>query len=326
MLFFAVDIHATPGAVAERPAICGALLGQDGGRTAPPALISGDVPQRPYLPAALVVQRARTQHVGGLIRSIDNAHARIVIYSKTHNLTYTIEVNQTTKITLSKWTSGFADMIPGDHLTVAGIPDTTNTAIGPNPIIARTIKISSPTFGGTVTAIAPGSGAGVVLTVRARRGHMLRIDVPGQTPVLYGTQAIHGRDLFVGAKISAHGTRLDKFELQASSIKVYPRLHTVGGTIASVQPGLIRLVSSTDGSAIIVQTDANTHYYSNGKAATAAAVKVGLHARVYGSDALPGAQKNVTAINARSVSLIIHQSTHPTKKAAFPPHKKTNHP
>jgi hypothetical protein len=326
MLFFAMDIRATPGEAAIRPTIGGALPSQADVGTAPPALIAGDVPQLPHLHAALAVQRAQTRHVGGLIRSIDSAHARIVIYSKTHNLTYTIEVIQATKITLSKWASGFADMIPGDHLTVSGISDTANNAIGPNPIIARTIKISSPTFGGTIAVITPAAGNAVILTVRARRGHMLHIDVSGQTPVLYGTQTAHARDLFVGAKIAAHGTRVDKFELQASSIKVYPRLHTVGGAIVGVQSGLIRLASSSDGSTIIVQTDANTRYFTNGKAATAAAVKVGLHARVYGSDALPGAQKNVTTIIARSVSLIIRQSAHPTKKAASPPHKKTAHP
>ncbi len=274
-----------------------------------------------------VLQPTKAQRVGGLIRTIDTIRDRITIYSKTQNRTYTIEVVQTTKITLSKWKAGYADMVPGDHLTVSGTPDLANTSIGPNPIIAKTIKISSPTFGGTITAIAPAPSGGAVLTVRARRNHMLRIDVPGQTPVLYGTQAAHVPDLFVGAKISVRGTRLGKFEEQATSIRVYPHLHTVGGAIVALLPGLIRITSSTDGSTIIIHTTPDTKYYSNGHATTAAAVKVGLHARIYGYDALRGEQKNIPSLIARRVSLIIRtHTTHSTKKKKATPTKAARPP
>jgi hypothetical protein len=166
--------------------------------------------------------------------------------------------------------------------------------------------------------------------VRARRNHMLRIDVPGQTPVLYGTQAAHVPDLFVGAKISIRGTRTGKFEEQATSIRVYPHLHTVGGAIVSVLPGLLRITSSTDGSTIIIHTTSDTKYYINGHSTTAAAIKVGLHARIYGYDALRGDQKNIPSLIARRVSLIIrHHTTHSTKKTkakATPTPRKTTQP
>jgi hypothetical protein len=250
----------------------------------------------------------------------------LTLFSRSTKAHYTIEIVPTTKITLAQFASSLADMAVGDHLTATGKLDVVNVGIGPNPIIAKTIKISSPSFGGVITGITPASAGGVALTVKARHGHLLRIDAPGQILVysVIGGSQQNGRvlDLFVGEHISAKGSRAGKFELLASAIHVYPHQHTVGGTVASVLPGVYRIVAS-DGKQYIIHTNAKTSYTLNGKLATRAVVLRGRHIRVRGYDALLSAERGFPTIIAAHVSVTVHVTkpkvkTPTAKKQATP--------
>ena len=281
-----------------------------------------------YLADAVhVLQPRQTFRGGGLITRVDPGRNIITIYNKTLNLQYTIEVTPATKIKLSKWAAGYGDMRLGDHLTVSGVTDPVNSAIGPNPIVAKVIRISPLNFGGVITAIQPAPLGGRVLTVRARRGHMLQIDAPGRAAVAYGTpaQPAHVLDLLVGERISARGSRVGKFELVATSIHVYPRQRTVGGTVAAILPGLYRITNPADGSQFIIRLTPRTIYTLNGKAATAAAVAVGTHIRVHGYDALHENQKSIPTLVATHVNVTVHRAhppSHRTTKRKSPGVKK----
>lgn len=268
-------------------------------------------PQEPgiFLADSVRVVLAPTPiRLGGFVKSVAPARNIIIIFNRTLNQTDTIEVAPgLTKITLSKWDSGYADMQPGDHLTVSGTTDPTHTYVGPNPIKAKRIRVGSPSFGGVVIGVGPAPGGAVTLAVRAHHNHILRIDAPGRAAVLYGAQPAHVLDIAVGQKIAVRGVRLGKFEMEAGSIRIYPRSRTVGGAVASILPGAYRIVSSTDGSQVIVHVTPYTSFTLNGRPATRASVKMGLHIRVYGYDALHSAQKNIPTLIARHVSVIVHQ-------------------
>jgi hypothetical protein len=262
-----------------------------------------------YLADAVNIIKNSTQRWGGIIRRIDPSHGSITIYSKIGNTTYTVEVRPQTRITLNRFDAGYADMSSGDHVTIIGALDTARSALGPNPIVARYVRISSPSFGGTIAAIAPAPAGGVVLSVHAHHGHALRIDAPGKTLVYMttadGQQTARVPDLVVGQHISATGTRVGAFALAAQSIHVYPHQHTVGGAVASILPGRYRITAS-DGSQTIIHITIHTTFTLNGKDATAAAVATGLHIRVRGYDALHNDERSIPTLIASHVSIIIH--------------------
>jgi len=268
-------------------------------------------------------------HVGGLIRTIDAQHGVITIYSKTKGLVYTIEVRPQTRVTLSRWTAGYADMVVGDHMTVSGVVDASNPTHAPNPILARTIRLSSPTFSGVITAIARATDGSAVITVRGRRGHVLRIAAAGRVGVIYGTESAHVPDLIVGEKIVAHGTRTEKFELMAASIRVYPRQRTVGGTVSGRLPGSYRIVDTYNNTQYVIHTIASTTYARDGHPTATAVIAPGTHIKVRAYDELHNDQRGIPVLIATHISIIVHHAhvhhishkVHPTRGHAAPPAK-----
>jgi hypothetical protein len=264
-----------------------------------------------------VLNNPTTKRVGGIIASIDRASSRVVLYVKSDHANYTIEILPTTKITLAQFSSSIDDMQVGDHLTVTGKPDATNAGVGSNPLLAKVVRISSPSFGGVIATITPASAGGVVLLLKARHGHVLRIDAPGLAQVyavIGGTQQnAHVPDLFVNEHISVRGTRIGKYEVRATAIHVYPHQHTVGGLVAGVLPGTYRITSS-DGKQYIIHTTPKTAYTVNGKRDSAASVRLGLHVRVRGTDVLHNDQRAFPTIIAAHVSVTVHVHVVKTKK------------
>lgn len=270
-----------------------------------------------YLAATVdVLPTPVTARAGGIITAIDAACNFITIYNKAQDRRYTLEVTRTTKITLNKWASGYGDMILGDHVTVSGVLDQLHSAIGPNPILARRIRIGSPSFSGVISAIAPAPAppGSLTLTVRARRGHMLRITAPGKATVVYGQLPARVLDLLVGEKIAVHGLRTDKFALTASLIRVYPRQRTVGGVVAHVIAGGFRIVNPTDNAVFIIHTMTITKYSLGSHTAPASGIAAGTHIRVRGYDALHNDQKPIPVIIASHISIIVHKATHHTRR------------
>ena len=274
-----------------------------------------------------VVKPPKTHHFGGLISRIDAARGLVAIYDKVAGQTETVEVTAQTKVTLGPYAASYADMALGDHVTVIGILDSRRPAPGPNPILAKYLRISSPTFGGVISALGPASKGGVVLTVRGRHGHILRIDAPARALVyttIAGTQqTAHVQDLVAGEHISAKGTRLGKFELSATAIHVYPHTRTLGGAVQSVLPGKYRVLAS-DGSQFIARTSIHTKYFLNGVAATAAIVKRNVHIRAYGYVALRSDQGHMVTLIVSRISVTIHKHTvhkaGKSKKSTATPH------
>jgi hypothetical protein len=263
-----------------------------------------------------------SRRVGGIVTSINVARGRIALYSKSARATYTIELLPTTKTTLGPFSATLADMRVGDHVTVTGKPDLVNTGAGVNPLLAKIIRISSPAFGGVIASMAFAPHGSVVLTLRGRHGHVLRIDAPGQAQVYTITSGIqqnaHVLDLFVGEHISVRGTRVGKFEERAISIHVYPHQHTIGGTVASVLPGAVRIVT-TAGKQYIVRVTARTSYTLNGKLSTIATVRPRMHIRVRGYDALHNDLRSIPSIIAAHISVIVHTpKVHTAKKKPTP--------
>ena len=172
-----------------------------------------------------------------------------------------------------------------------------------------------------ISTITPGSSGSVTLTVATRVGHRLTISVPGRTlvySVIAGTQENgHVPDLFVGEHIATKGARTGKFTLSATSIHIYPRQHTVGGTVASVTLVSYRMLG-TDGKQYIVRINAKTAYTLNGKKSSGAAVRRGVHIRVRGYDALESAQRGLPTIIAAHVSIIVHTTQAKVKAGATP--------
>jgi len=252
-----------------------------------------------------LVKPPSSQRVGGIITRIDRAANLIALRSSGHQVLVEVQPGQT-KITLNVFPSGYDDMQLGDHITVVGPPD---PARGPDTVRAKIIRISSPSFGGVITAIVLAPANAVTLTVRGHHGHMLRIDAPGQTRVFtkVGSQEQTARvlDLQVGEHVSAHGKRVGKFELLADAVHVYPHQRTLGGTVASILPGRIRIVAG-DGTQYIVHITPKTGYSLNGKPSLLAAVKVKMHIRARGYDALRSDQPRIVTIIASHVSIIIH--------------------
>ena len=267
-----------------------------------------------YLAAKVLVLRAHsTQRFGGIISTIrpsqGGARQLIVLYSRLDHQQFTVEVTSHTTILLSRFAASVADMRPGDHLTVTGKPDSSSSAPGPHAVIARLIRINSPAFGGVIAAISVDRKGGVVLTVRAHHGHLLRIDAGAQTLVYTngagGNQSAHVLDLLVGEHIAARGTRAGKFELAATAIHVYPHQHTVGGAVASILPGRIRIMAANH-IQYIIHTTSSTSYTLNGKKTAATSVLVGRHIRVRGYDSLHSDMRSIETIIASHVSVIIH--------------------
>jgi hypothetical protein len=271
-----------------------------------------------YLADAVhVLHPVKSRRYGGVIRRIDAVHTMVQIYNKTENQVDTVEIKPATQVTLSSFSSSIADMRVGDHLTVIGTPDAAGAGLGPNPVIARIVRIGSPSFGGVITAIDASHGT-VVLTVRGHHGRLLRVDAPAGTLVYAqaasGQQTAAVADLFVGEHISAKGKRLGKFELQAASIHVYPHQHTIGGTVTASAPGRL-VLRTTAGTSYIVHTSASTVYYLNGKLAGPSAVHVGVHIKVRGTDALRSDQRGTLTMLASRVSVTVHiQTPHKTTK------------
>jgi len=279
--------------------------------------------QDTYLADAIrVVRRHVSIHVGGVVRSGDPRANAITIYARLQNQTYTVEVLRSTLTTLGRWPAGYADLFPGDHLTVSGYFDTadiTGTGGIPNRIVARRIRIGSPAFAGDIVGLAVRPDGSVVLDVRrrGRRSHLLRIVAPGRTTVVYATDPARVLDLLVGERISAHGTRIDKFALLAGSIHVYPRVRTIGGTVTSIIPGAYHIVSSANGSAYIVRATSHTTYTTDQTRAggtvitTPAAITVGTRIRARGYDALHNDQRLIPRLIATHITILTrHRARH----------------
>jgi hypothetical protein len=283
-----------------------------------------------YLADAVhVLPAIKSQRYGGVIRRIDPVRSLVQIYSKTQNRIDTVEIKPTTQVTLSSFSSGIADMRVGDHLTVVGTPDAAGAELGPNPVIARIVRISSPNFGGVITAIGAAPGM-VVLTVRGHHGRLLRIDAPTGTLIYAqstaGQQTGSVADLFVGEHIAAKGKRLGKFELQAGSIHVYPHQHTIGGTVAAITAGRL-LLRASDGTVYIVHTSSGTVYYLNGKLAGPSAVRIGVHVKVRGTDALRSDQRGTLTMLASRISVTVHvHTTRPSSRKTTKPSKTAGTP
>jgi hypothetical protein len=140
----------------------------------------------------------------------------------------------------------------------------------------------------------------------------LSIAAPGQTLVYSVVGGIQqdGRvpDLFVGEHIAVKGTRTGKFTMSASAIHVYPRQHTVGGTVESMLPGAFR-ISGSDGKQYSIRVNGKTGYTLNGKPSLVRAIRLGSHIRVRGYDALQSSERGVYTIIAAHVRIIVH-TTH----------------
>ncbi len=272
-----------------------------------------------------VVRRRVSIHVGGLLRSIDPRSNTVTIYARLQNQTYSVAVSRSTLTSLSRWPAGYADMFPGDHLTVSGYVDTAAlTGSTPDHIVARRIRIGSPSFAGVVVGLAARPDGAVVLDVRprGRRSHLLRVVAPGRAAVVYATNPARVLDLVVGERISARGTRTGKFALLASSIHVYPRLHTVGGTVTSVIPGAYRIVSATNGAAYVVRTTSQTVYTADQTltGSTRPIIAVGMRVRARGYDALHNDQRGLPRLIASHITILArhHSSRRGLKSSAAP--------
>jgi len=242
--------------------------------------------------------------VGGLVRSVDAARHYIIVSSKAQHRFYTVVVSSQTKVTLSKWTADYADMRPGDHITAVGSPGDA-TASGSRTITATTIHLSSPSFGGVITAVSSQRADGVTVTVRARHGHLLLIDVPAGATVLYGAQTAQTQDLRAGMIIVARGVRVGKFALTATFIHVYPRRHTLGGKVTALSGGDFQVWDSAHGRGFVVLHTGQTVYTLGGKRASVAALHVGLHVRVRGVDALHPSPSGMAGLVAAHVSVLV---------------------
>jgi len=268
-----------------------------------------------------------TTRVGGIVASIDGQRNLVSLYSKATNVTYRVEMLPSTKILLAAYPAGVPDLVLGDHVTVTGKPDVVNAATGPKPLQAKILRISSPTFGGTITGITKAASGSMMLAVHTRLGQVLQILAPGRVlvySVIGGIQQ-NGRifDLFVGEHIATKGLRTGKYAQTAAAIHVYPRLHTVGGTAASVLPGVYRMLGA-DGRQYIIHTTASTTYTLNGKLAAATAIKPGQHLRVRGFDALLSQERGFPTMIASHISIIVSTSRAKTKPVVKPKH--TAHP
>jgi len=260
-----------------------------------------------------VVRRRVSIHVGGLIRSIDPRSNTVTIYARLPNQTYSVGVLRSTLTSLSRWPASYADMFPGDHLTVSGYVDSadiTRTGGGSAHIVARRIRIGSPSFAGVIVGLAAQLDGSVVLDVRqrGRRAHLLRIVAPGRASVAYATNPARVLDLLVGERISTRGKRIDKFVLLASSIHVYPHIHTVGGTVTSIIPGAYRIVSATNGGAYIVRTTGRTVYTTDRgqRGGVHPDIAVGMRLRVSGYDALHNDQRSIPRLIATHITVLAH--------------------
>jgi len=279
--------------------------------------------QDTYLADAIrVVQRHVSIHIGGVVRGIDPRANTITIYARLQNQTYTVKATRSTVTTLGRWLAGYADMFPGDHLTVSGYFDTadiTGTGGMPNRVVARRIRIGSPAFAGNIVGLAARPDGSVVLDVRrrGRRSHLLRIVAPGRATVVYATDPARVLDLLVGERISARGARIDKFALLAGSIHVYPRVHTVGGTVTSIIPGAYHIVSATDGSGYIVRATGRT-VYTTDKGQTGSlhpAIAVGARIRARGYDALHNDQRRIPRLIATHITILPRHLSHRTHRS-----------
>lgn len=258
-----------------------------------------------------------TMRVGGLVRAIDASRHSITIFSTSAGRLYILEVQPDTRITLSHYAAGYADLLPGDHLLAIGAADTSRPASGQTAVLARIIRIGSPSFGGVVTAVAAAPGGAAMLTVRGRHGHLLRIDAPAQALVYTAgadgkpTQTARATDLVVGEHIGARGTRIGKFELAASAIHVYPHQHTIGGLVIARVPGQppIYRIRASSGEQSLIQTTPRTLYTLNGRPASATIVALGSHIRVHGSNALRQPHRGVLVLIASRISLTAHRHT-----------------
>ncbi len=274
-------------------------------------LLTGVAPdQFGLVPAnAATVEASTTARVGGLVRVVDPVHKVFVIFSPTKSRRFTIDVSPSTRMTLGRWTAGFTDVQVGDHLTVTGASSLGATTT----ILARTIRIGSPAFAGRVIAVTPGAGGVVMLRVLANHRHVLTVAVQPTTSVLYGSDKGVVGDLTVGERIVAHGVRQNKYLLAATTVRVYPHTHTIGGTVTVATAGVplvYTLLSPNGGGVHTVRTTARTVYALGGHTVAAALVRVGTHIRVRGYDLLgsPNA-KTPTLIAIRITILIQHHTT-----------------
>ena len=279
--------------------------------------------QDTYLADAIrVVQRHVSIHIGGVVRGIDPRANTITIYARLQNQTYTVKATRSTVTTLGRWPAGYADLFPGDHLTVSGYFDTadiTGTGGMPNRVVARRIRIGSPAFAGNIVGLAARPDGSVVLDVRrrGRRSHLLRIVAPGRATVVYATDPARVLDLLVGERISARGARIDKFALLTGSIHVYPRVHTIGGTVTSIIPGAYHIVSATDGSGYIVRATGHTVYTTDKgqTGSTHPAIAVGARIRARGYDALHNDQRRIPRLIATHITILPRHLSHRTHRS-----------
>ncbi len=271
-----------------------------------------------------------TLRVGGLVRLVDPVHKVFVIFSSTKARRFTIDVSPSTRMTLGRWPAGFTDVQVGDHLTVAGDAASPSS---PDVIVARTIRIGSPTFAGQVVAVTPGAGGAVVLSVLASHRHVLTVIVAPTATVLYGPDKGVIGNLVIGERVVAHGVRQNKYWLAATSVRVYLRQHTIGGTVtaATATPSLVyTLLSPNGGGQHAIRTTARTVYSMGGHIVAAALVRVGTHIRARGYD-LPRGQNGqgntIPTLIATHVTILIqrHHTRHTTKHARRPAPRPVTH-
>ena len=189
------------------------------------------------LPGTSARAASSTLRVGGLVRAVDAARHSITIFQLqpgTHLHDRDPAHHQHDDLQVP---GRLCRSAPGDHLQVIGKADSARTASGPNPILARIVRVGSPSFGGVIATVAAASTGAVVLTLRGRHGHLLRIDASNQALVYTSdpsgkfVDTAHAVDLVAGEHIAARGSRVGKFELAATAIHVYPHQHTIGGQV-----------------------------------------------------------------------------------------------
>lgn len=257
--------------------------------------------------------------VGGIVRMVDPVHKTFVIFSVAKTRRFIIDVSPLTRMTLGSWIASFTDVHVGDHLTVTGAA---TTPVANAAIVARTIRVGSPTFTGRVIAVTAGSGGAVLLKVLASHQHVLTVAVPPTAAVLYGLDKGVIGDLAVGERVAAHGVRQDKYVLAATSVHVYLHQHTIGGTVTAATAGaplVYTLLSPNGGGQHAIRTTAHTVYTLGGHTAAASLVQVGTHIRARGYD-LPHTQSsNTPTLIATHVTILIRR--HAVKK-----HKPTPTP
>jgi hypothetical protein len=267
------------------------------------SLLSGSFSLAPAPPSRAATAGAAL-HVAGAVTRIDARRHLFWIASSALGRIYTIEVTPATVLTLSHWGAHFGDVLRGDKIAVSGNNDPAHRPWGPNRILAARIRISSPPFHGVIISLHATRSGALVLRVRTKTGHLVRIVAPRGTSVAYGTLTEALGDLRPGLIVGAQGQRTGSYDLAASSIRIQAHHHTVGGVAVDIRPRLIRLKMQSG--FLMVYVDTGARFTLGGKPVAAARLQAGMHIQVHGFDALRTGAHGVPILYADHITLLLH--------------------